>query len=332
MAAQDVTIPVEDADPDGGDSAYQEELDAFSDTTSLPSTIARHRYDNGRRYHKFREGEYWGPNDEQQNDQLDISHHMYQILLDNKLYVAPIEEPKKVLDLGCGTGIWAIDFADDHPNAEVIGVDLSPIQPSFAPPNCRFEVDDIASEWTYALNSFDLIHIRTLNGSIADWPKLYKEVFDHLEPGGYLSQLETGIKLKCDDGSLPADHPFALWSDIFIEAGEKFGKSFLAIHKMKQWLTEAGFEDIHETWHKVPLGGWSSDPKAKELGKWNLIVNNQGAEGWGLFLLVHVMKWSVEEANVFIAKYKTALRGRGVHTYLEVPTFYARKPLTAKKG
>jgi hypothetical protein len=64
---------------------------------------------------------------------------------------------------------------------------------------------------------------------------------------------------------------------------------------MTQWLAEAGFEDIHATWHKVPLGGWSSDPKAKELGKWNLIVNDQGAEGWGLFLLVHVMKVSLKK-------------------------------------
>jgi methylase of polypeptide subunit release factors len=33
-----------------------------------------------------------------------------------------------VLDIGTGTGIWAIDFADEHPEAEVIGTDLSPIQ------------------------------------------------------------------------------------------------------------------------------------------------------------------------------------------------------------
>ena len=44
-----------------------------TDTTSIASTIYRHRHENGRTYHKFREGEYWGPNDEQQNDQLDIA-------------------------------------------------------------------------------------------------------------------------------------------------------------------------------------------------------------------------------------------------------------------
>lgn len=53
--------------------------------------------------------------------------------LDNRLGLAPPNDPEakinRVLDLGTGTGIWAIDYADEHPEAKVIGVDLSPIQP-----------------------------------------------------------------------------------------------------------------------------------------------------------------------------------------------------------
>ncbi|KAL1992484.1 hypothetical protein VTN49DRAFT_4516 [Thermomyces lanuginosus] len=50
---------------------------------------------------------------------------------------------------GC---IWAIDFADLHPEAEVhllyvIGCGLSPVQPSLVPPNAKFLVDDIELEW-----------------------------------------------------------------------------------------------------------------------------------------------------------------------------------------
>lgn len=30
-----------------------------------------------------------------------------------------------------GTGIWCIDFADQHPGADVLGIDLSAIQPSW---------------------------------------------------------------------------------------------------------------------------------------------------------------------------------------------------------
>jgi SAM-dependent methyltransferase len=41
----------------------------------------------------------------------------------------------QILDIGTGTGIWAIDMADKYPMAMVIGIDLSPIQPSFIPNN-----------------------------------------------------------------------------------------------------------------------------------------------------------------------------------------------------
>jgi hypothetical protein len=37
---------------------------------------------------------------------------MFLILLDQKLHLAPIKDPKRVLDLGCGTGIWCMDMAD----------------------------------------------------------------------------------------------------------------------------------------------------------------------------------------------------------------------------
>lgn len=103
---------------------------------------------------------------------------MLSLLLDNKLCLAPIgDHPKRVLDVGTGTGIWAIDFADQFPSAEVIGTDLSPIQPSFVPPNLKFELDDAQLDWTYSPGYFDFIHIRCLFGSIGDWPRLYGQAF-----------------------------------------------------------------------------------------------------------------------------------------------------------
>ncbi|KAF6513404.1 hypothetical protein HZS61_006729 [Fusarium oxysporum f. sp. conglutinans] len=64
-----------------------------------------------------------------------LQHNLFILMLDNKLGLAPPNDPnskaKRVLDVGTGTGIWAIDYADEHPEAKVIGVDLSPIQPDF---------------------------------------------------------------------------------------------------------------------------------------------------------------------------------------------------------
>lgn len=69
------------------------------------------------------------------------------------------------------------EFADLNQSADVIGVDLSPIQPKFVPPNCRFEVDDITQDWTYPTNHFDFIHVRGLIGCLPDWTELFERAF-----------------------------------------------------------------------------------------------------------------------------------------------------------
>jgi methylase of polypeptide subunit release factors len=53
-----------------------------------------------------------------------MHHDIFLQLLDGELYEAPIKKPLRIMDVGTGTGIWAIDMADKFPEAEVIGVDL----------------------------------------------------------------------------------------------------------------------------------------------------------------------------------------------------------------
>jgi len=46
------------------------------------------------------------------NNRLDIMHHIY-LLLDGKLVRAPVgDNIQRILDIGAGTGIWAIDAAE----------------------------------------------------------------------------------------------------------------------------------------------------------------------------------------------------------------------------
>jgi SAM-dependent methyltransferase len=70
------------------------------------------------------------------------------LLLQGQLHKAPIENPRRILDIGTGTGIWAIDMADRYPSSKVHGIDLSPIQPKWVPSNCRFTVDDAEGDWS----------------------------------------------------------------------------------------------------------------------------------------------------------------------------------------
>ncbi|KAI9830954.1 MAG: hypothetical protein M1826_004070 [Phylliscum demangeonii] len=311
------------------DSAYDD--DSASDTTSLASEVTKYRFENGRRYHAYRDGAYWGPNDEKHNNHLDIAHHLFLKAMDNKLFYAPIgPKPQRILDLGAGTGIWVLDVGDQFPSAQVIGVDLSPTQPSFVPPNVRFEVDDFESPWTYTPNSFDFIHARTILGCVADWPALYQQALHHLKPGGYYEQVELGVEFCCDDGSVKPNSPLAQWGRLFTEAGDKMGKTLMIVNKMKDYMVAAGFEDVHEIRQKWPIGAWSSDEHLKDIGRWNQLHTEEGIDGWALALLTRVMDWPVESVQVYLAKMKTALRERKNHSYFEMSICYGRKPVKEK--
>jgi len=69
------------------------------------------------------------------------------------------------------------DFADEYPFATVIGTDLSPIQPTWVPPNLSFEISDCCDAWPYQENSFDFIHVRGLYGCVADWGGFFEQVY-----------------------------------------------------------------------------------------------------------------------------------------------------------
>ena len=108
------------------------------------------------------------PNDEQEQNRLDIAHEMFRICLGDKLFLAPIgDDPEFILDAGTGTGVWAIEIGDLYPSAKVTGTDLSPTQPTWVPENVQFSVDDAEEVWTYR-EKFDLVHIRYFAGSITD--------------------------------------------------------------------------------------------------------------------------------------------------------------------
>jgi len=66
---------------------------------------------------------------------------------------------------------------DEYPEADVLGIDLSPIQPNWLPPNVRFLVDDAEAEWVQPPNSLDYVHVRHMASSIRDWPKLLKQAY-----------------------------------------------------------------------------------------------------------------------------------------------------------
>ena len=209
---------------------------------------------------------------------------MFNLTFKGKLFTAPISKERlhRVLDIGTGTGIWAIDFADEYPGASVLGVDLSPIQPTFTPPNLAFQIDDLEEPWTFS-EKFDFIYSRMMIGSIGSYPRLYQQCFDNLAPGGWIEAADISFPIILNDGQYPENSAFKKWyvctislsylrstkqsrSDLFMEGCEKLGRPANSAEFYKSQIEAAGFVDVVETKYIWPINRWPKDKKLKELG------------------------------------------------------------------
>jgi trans-aconitate methyltransferase len=160
-----------------------------------------------------------------------------------------------VSDFGTGTGIWAIEFADDFPTALVIGTDLSPIHPRSVPPNVEFYIDDVESEWVETETSdggYDFIHGHCMAGSIKDWPQLYRQAIQCLKPGAWIEIQEFETWTYSDDypDLDPVPH-LKHFQDEVNKASRVFGRNLNIAREHKQYLVDAGFVDVNEEIYKV---------------------------------------------------------------------------------
>ncbi|KAF4495033.1 TAM domain methyltransferase [Fusarium agapanthi] len=330
LAPQPELVPA--ADPQDGDESETDSAvgdDAASSTASITSSILEYRTIQGRTFHSDRHPtEYFTPNDEQQSASIDINHHALTQLLSGRLFLAPIKDNvQKVLDVGTGTGIWAIDFADEYPEAEVIGSDLSPIQPNWAPPNVKFEIDDATLRWTWDNNTFDFIHIRYLFGAIKDWSSLFKEAYRCCAPDGWIQSAEADVHIRSDDGTTDDLDCLKLWAKLFTEGGAALGSPFFVQEGdlQEKGIHAAGFTDIKSIEYKFPIGGWPRDPELASVGNYVRATLENDIEGYTLLLWKTILQWPEDEYQVFLMEMRKFLKNKKVHAYMTVHYVYGHK-------
>ncbi|KAF5689436.1 methyltransferase domain-containing protein [Fusarium globosum] len=313
MAESDDPSVTNILEPEGqpaDDSGTDEAIDNASSIQSVTSSVFRYREENGRRYTNYGGGEYLLPNDE--------------------LYQAPPKNWKRILDVGTGTGVWAMDVgmyknlqggaselltvgtADEHPEAEVLGVDLSPIQPDMVPPNCIFEIDDLEKEWTFK-HPFDFIFIRSMIASFKSWPDIFSKAFKNLEPGGYIEVQDNIYPLASDDRTIHGTD-ILTWSELMVKAANTTGRSITVASKFKSMLEDAGFIDIREMKKRIPMNRWPRDPRYRELGTWSCYMLRSGLNGISMGLLTK-LGLTVDEVHVILAGVRRDLRSTKIHGY-----------------
>ncbi|KAJ3944850.1 uncharacterized protein N0V96_004867 [Colletotrichum fioriniae] len=287
-------------------------------TASLSSSVVDYPIEYGRRYHAFRPGSYKFPNDESEMDRLDLAHAMMVKAIGSRLYNAPLKKEKvqRILDIGTGTGLWAVEMGDVFENAEiadeeiqVLGIDLSPIQPEWVPPNVKFEIDDVESPWVHS-RKYDFIMCRYMVASIKDWPGLIKNIFDHLNPGGWVEFQDVNTQFYSDDDTFSQDSATARWMAGFAAACKGMGRDTDVAPTLASLLREGGFPSdlVHARRIKAPLGPWAKDQFHKDLGMMNLILTIDGLEALSLKLFSELLGRTQEEILVETAAVRKELK------------------------
>ncbi|KAH8698821.1 regulator of secondary metabolism LaeA [Talaromyces proteolyticus] len=293
----------------------------------LPEHHPRH-VENGRTYHGYRRGIYMLPCDEEEQDRLDLFHKVItEARVGDGLIYAPHPPNARVLDLGCGTGIWAIDVANKYPEAFVVGLDLVDIQPLNGPKNCDFySPRDFEYPWALGEDHWDLIHMQMGSGCVASWPSLYRKIFSHLRPGGWFEQVEIDFEPRCEERSLE-NTSMSNWYQYLKQATEMAARPIAhSVSETMASLERQGFVQIDHQIVGLPLNPWHHDEHEKKVGRWYNLAISESLETLSLAPMHRIFGFSHEQIKHLAIEVKKEAYNKEIHAYNILHIYQARKP------
>ena len=189
---------------------------------------------------------------------------------------APLHNPQRILDIGCGTGAVTYHFGATYPKASSIyGIDLSPVpQIHRAKPqaqNISYIQGDVRKlaerDERLGAGTFDYIFSRLLVCGMTDWMGYMRDtVVPLLKPGGWVEVQDLDYIWYKHSRVCSNDWP---WLKA-IEHGAK--KKDMDLHcgsKAATYMQQAGLVDIAVSRYGLPLGEWAvrERPETERIGK-----------------------------------------------------------------
>ena len=199
------------------------------------------------------------PKDMDEINRLDFQHFLLRTGLRGN-YAAPVGQPADILDVGCGSGRWAMEMAALFPTARVVGLDLVP-PPDDASPlgqgldtrpnNYVFMAGNILEGLPFADQSFDFVHQRLLITAIPRdrWPGVIQELARVTRPGGWIELAECGSAQDGGPGYM------GLWQS-WIDFLAKRNVDFTIGKHTGQMLSRGGLANVQQRVLNFPMGDW----------------------------------------------------------------------------
>ncbi|KAK7977014.1 S-adenosyl-L-methionine-dependent methyltransferase [Apiospora saccharicola] len=258
------------------------------------------------------------------NERLDLQNLSTFLLLRHRLYLAPIQSPRYALDIATGTGLWAIEFAQAHPECHVIGTDLSKIQPENAPGNIEFIRDDSEEPWEFGPTKFDFVHARAVFTCFDDSKFVMRQAFESMNPGGWTEWVDGSTDVASLDGTHKGT-ALERWGQLTKAGFALKGRDIDVARHYKEWMQEVGFVDVVERKYAAPMGPWCQDERLKHIGR--LFVRNlYDGIGGIMFRVMDALGYTGEQRDEFATSFRADLVDPTIHAYLPAWVVYGRKP------
>ncbi|KAG8960689.1 hypothetical protein FRC03_006276 [Tulasnella sp. 419] len=179
------------------------------------------------------------------------------------------ETPLAVVDIGTGSGHWALELATEFPHVSVLGVDIVPPNPKCeVPSNCSFEIYDVNLPLGKYSDKFNLCHLRSVAAGIKDNEAFLYRIPQVLKPNGVLLLASGDIRLYAEDETpfpvdVDEDHPQWCASQAIIWESYKMKRRHDDPEEMKyRWerlLAENPFiESCGGGDTYIPIGPWKN--------------------------------------------------------------------------
>lgn len=190
-----------------------------------------------------------------------------------KPFHAPLPNPGRIIDIGCGTGVMTTRLGCEFPSAQVYGVDLSPV-PALQekPANVDFIQGDVMKLVgvlpELQMGSVDYAFNRLLVCGMTDWPGYVSSIFSLLKPGGWLEMHEHDLIFYDKSGKVISSS--WRWLNATIDSVKRKGLDPFAGSHIADYMRSAGFVDIQVKEYKCPHGPMPDAPETKLIEAYDM--------------------------------------------------------------
>ncbi|RUS13500.1 S-adenosyl-L-methionine-dependent methyltransferase [Endogone sp. FLAS-F59071] len=259
----------------------------------------------------------WEPG-HMEKQRVQEQYQTIKMLFNDRYHFGPTQQltikGAKILDVGCGDVSWAMDMAEEFPEAEIHIVDIGGLYPaSGLPNNIQVHAYDVDDALPFPDNHFDYVHqaLMCLHIKEDNWPQVINECVRVAKKDAVIELIEVDIYVNA---------PGPITDTIFIAFSfvlRSRGIMPSIARKLKQLLEESNVRDVLYEVVNAPLGDHGGPAGTRWKTNHHILVEG-GTPFFGKLLNLDVNEMREREAQV-LREFEE------YHSYQNIFVFYGFK-------